>query len=234
MEPEVLYEDQWCVAVNKPHNCVVHQSKFVGTTTGLSLVEIVRQSYPSAVLVHRLDNKTAGIVLFAKEAKYITDFQQIWNNKDNCQKRYLALVRGHLMDDGTINSPVKNERGNYKEAETHFRTLLTLERPYEIKPYPTARYSIVEFSPTTGRWHQIRLHANKIAHPIIGDPKHGNRHHNHYFIDELNEERLFLQAFKLEFFHPFLQQKILIQVKLSEVFLNFLTEVEIEQLIATI
>ena len=227
MECDLLYEDEWCFVVNKAHNVLVHHSAYAGTSDEQSLVEFWRNRFPTAVLVHRLDRKTAGIVLFAKEKEYAAPFQRLWQNEEQTRKKYLALVRGHLNENGIVDTPVKNERGNSKEACTHYTTLLTLERPFPIVPYPSARYSIVEFELLTGRWHQLRQHANKIAHPIIGDPKHGNRHHNHYFQEHLDEHRMFLQAHSLQFNHPFTNKEVCIQIdQLSDPFKHFLTSAE--------
>jgi hypothetical protein len=84
------------------------------------------------------------------------------------------------------------------------------------QPYETSRYSLVEFTPKTGRMHQLRIHANKISHPIIGDPKYGNRHHNHMFIEKFGIDKLFLHAKSLEFEHPITNEKLKIQVEVPD------------------
>ena len=62
--------------------------------------------------------------------------------------------------------------------------------------------------PVTGRTHQLRIHANKIAHPIIGDHKYGNRHHNRMFEEKLKFPNLFLHCKENVFTHPFSKEKI--------------------------
>jgi tRNA pseudouridine65 synthase len=126
------------------------------------------------------------------------------------------LVRGHISDEGIIDSPVKNERGNYKDALTHFRCLYQIELLIPVQPYPTARYSLVEFLPKTGRMHQLRIHANKISHPIIGDPKYGNRHHNHMFIDHFGLNQLFLHAKSLKFIHPMTNDEVEVRAPIPD------------------
>ena len=88
------------------------------------------------------------------------------------------------------------------------------EKDFSIPPYPTSRYSLVLMQPQTGRTHQLRIHANKISHPIIGDHKYGNRHHNHYFSDELGLSNLFLHAYRLCFKHPITGNQLNIKAKL--------------------
>lgn len=212
----VLFEDEWCLVVYKPNNLIVHHSYYARNIEETSLTDLVReQGWTKACPVHRLDRKTSGLILFAKQAAWVTDFQSLFVN-GTIEKKYLALLRGHLEEAGEIDSPVKNDRGNYKEAKTRFRCLEHFERDYVIPPYEQQRYSLVEMIPVTGRMHQLRIHANKIAHPIINDPKYGNRHHNHYFQDKLGIGELFLHAYRLKFMHPFTNEEIRLQAALPD------------------
>ncbi|MNK22618.1 tRNA pseudouridine synthase C [compost metagenome] len=220
---KVVFEDTHCLVVCKPNNLIVHHSYYARNIEETSLTDLLReQGYPDASPVHRLDRKTSGLILFAKKAEWVVAFQRLFENGE-IEKKYLALLRGHLPDSGTIDSPVKNDRGNYKEALTHFRCLEQFDRDYVIPPYEKQRYSLVEMSPVTGRMHQLRIHANKIAHPIINDPKYGNRHHNHYFQEMLGIHELFLHAHSLKLKQPFSDQLIELEEPLPdfwEVFLD--------------
>jgi tRNA pseudouridine65 synthase len=194
--------------VNKPSNLIVHHSSFARNIEETSLTDLVREKgFPNASPVHRLDRKTSGCLLFSKEKEFVSTFQQLFES-DQIEKKYTALVRGWLPESGVIDSPVKNERGNYKEALTLFKTIELLELPFAFSKYPTQRYSLVELSPKTGRYHQLRIHCAKIGHPIINDPKHGDRHHNHFFENELGITNLFLHAEELNFIHPFINKKV--------------------------
>jgi tRNA pseudouridine65 synthase len=187
------------------------------------MVELLKQhGFQTPIPVHRLDRKTSGLLLFAKRASDVSAFQQLFEAQ-KIEKTYVALMRGHVPETGTIDSPVKNDRGNYKEALTHYRCLEHLERDFPIPPYEKQRYSIVELIPKTGRMHQLRIHANKIAHPIINDPKYGNRHHNHYFQDVLGIQELFLHAVTLCFIHPFTDQQISLNAAFPTFWNPFLT-----------
>lgn len=218
----VLYEDEQCLVVFKPGNLIVHHSYYARNIEEISLTDLLRgQGYPDASPVHRLDRKTSGLILFAKRSLWVAAFQQLFESGE-IEKKYLALLRGHLPDSGTIDTPVKNDRGNYKEALTHYRCLERFERDYVIQPYEKQRYSLVEMSPVTGRMHQLRIHANKIAHPIINDPKYGNRHHNHYFQDVLGIHELFLHAHRLKFKQPFTGQLIELEEPLPDFWNRFL------------
>lgn len=224
MELNVLFEDDWCFIVNKPSNLIVHHSYYARNIEETSLTDSIREAgWMEACPVHRLDRKTSGLVLFAKKKEWVSTFQQLFEEK-RIEKKYLALCRGFVPASGVIDTPVKNDRGNYKEAETHFICLKQFERPYIIPPYASQRYSLVEFSPITGRMHQLRIHANKLAHPIINDPKYGNRHHNHYFEQELGISELFLHAHQLQFQHPFSEEVVNVQAQLPACWNRFLDE----------
>lgn len=219
---KIVYEDEQCLVVSKPNNLIVHHSYYARNIDETALTDLIReQGWQEACPVHRLDRKTSGLLLFAKKAEWVVDFQRLFET-GAIEKKYLALLRGHLEESGEIDSPVKNDRGNYKEAKTRFKCLKHFERDYVIPPYEKQRYSLVEMIPVTGRMHQLRIHANKIAHPIINDPKYGNRHHNHYFQNELGIDELFLHAHSLSFKHPFTNELIHLEAPLPafwEIFL---------------
>jgi tRNA pseudouridine65 synthase len=222
MEVRVLYEDDQCLVVCKPNNLIVHHSYYARNIEETSLTDLIReQGWSEACPVHRLDRKTSGLILFAKKAEWVADFQQLFET-GGIEKKYVALLRGHVEVEGVIDSPVKNERGNYKEALTKFHCLEHFERDYLIPPYEKQRYSLVEMSPITGRMHQLRIHANKIAHPIINDPKYGNRHHNHYFQETLGLHELFLHAHSLKFKQPFSGEWIDLKAPLPDFWNQFL------------
>jgi tRNA pseudouridine65 synthase len=199
---EILYEDEFYVFVNKPNNLLVHHSHYARNIEENSLMELLPSQGIEAYPIHRLDRKTSGVLALAKKKEFVAPFQ-LAMEQNRVEKTYHALVRGHITASGTVDSPVKNDRGNYKDALTHFRCIKQFELEIPVTPYPTARYSLVEFKPKTGRMHQLRIHANKISHPIIGDPKYGNRHHNHMFIEKWGIDFLFLHAQTLDFEHPF-------------------------------
>ncbi len=71
--------------------------------------------------------------------------------------------------------------------------------------------------------HQLRKHMNKFSHPIIGDPKYGNRHHNHMFIEVLNISNLFLHAKSLTFFHPVTKKELTIKADFPQFWSRMLT-----------
>jgi tRNA pseudouridine65 synthase len=128
-------------------------------------------------------------------------------------KTYHAVVRGWVHDAGVIDHPVrdKDEQGEPKEAMTKYSPLAQAELPFAVGRYSTARYTLLEVQPVTGRRHQIRKHLKHIAHPIVGDTTHGRGEHNRLFRDKFDCHRLLLQARSLAFRHPFTGEKVLLE-----------------------
>ncbi len=209
----ILYEDDFVIAVAKPNNMLVHHSFMARnqseeqTLVGSLQEKFGKQFFP----IHRLDRKTSGIVLCAKQKEFVSEFQALFIT-DQIQKVYYGIVRGFSPKNGSIDSPVKGRDANvHKEALTLYKTLNHITLPIAVKPFPESRYSLIKLVPKTGRMHQLRIHMNKLNHPLIGDPKYGDRFHNRMFQTEFDMHNLFLHASSLSFLHPFLQKEIIVQ-----------------------
>lgn len=209
---EVCFEDDYILAINKPNNVLVHHSSMARNQSDeKSLIQLLFDEYEHPFYpVHRLDRKTSGILLFAKQKEYVASFQELFVS-NQIQKIYYGIVRGHIAESGKIDTPVKGRDANvHKEALTYFKQLKTVELDIPVHPYDNSRYSLVELTPKTGRLHQLRIHLNKISHPLIGDPKYGDRFHNRMFETEFDCSNMFLHAKQLDFIHPFTEEKLLI------------------------
>ena len=90
-----------------------------------------------------------------------------------------------------------------RRALTHVRCLSRIELPTAVGRYATARYSLVECRPRSGRRHQIRRHLKHLRHPIIGDANYGDGAHNRFFRETLGIGGLLLAATRLRLRHPF-------------------------------
>ena len=209
----ILYEDDFMIAVSKPNNMLVHHSHMaINNADEQTLVGLLKETLDKQVFpVHRLDRKTSGIVLCAKQKEFVADFQALFAS-NQIQKMYYGIVRGFSPESGVIDSPVKGRDANvHKEALTHYETLAMVTLPIAVQPFPESRYSLIKLLPKTGRMHQLRIHMNKISHPLIGDPKYGDRFHNRMFQAEFDMHNLFLHATSLSFQHPYLKKKISIE-----------------------
>lgn len=213
MSLEIIFEDDYILCVNKPNNVLVHHA-FLSRNVGDedSLLQLIDKQLGIKVYpIHRLDRKTSGLILLAKEKEYVSKFQELFTTKQ-IQKTYFGVVRGFSPETKTIDSPVKGRDANvHKEALTYLKTLANVTLNIPVKPYDSSRYSLVEFLPQTGRMHQLRVHSNKISHPLIGDAKYGDKNHDTMFAENFGWENLFLHAGKLEFTHPFSSEKMILK-----------------------
>ena len=217
MKIEILFEDAYIIIVNKPNNVLIHNSYYARNIKDKTLLDLLKEQfnvdfYP----VHRIDRKTSGILVLAKQKEDVSVFQDLFNS-NTIKKEYLGVVRGFVNGKYHITSPVKNaDTKVYKDAETFCEPLQTKQLDIAVQPYESSRYSLVLLKPTTGRMHQLRIHMNKISHPIVGDYKYGDRFHNRMFENEFNFNNLFLHAHSITFTHPKTLENIEIQAELPK------------------
>lgn len=217
---EVLFKDEHFIAVNKPSGYHVHPHEDPQHRVSRDLIclYLVRKIARQHVFpVHRLDAGTSGVLLFALSSPAAREMSALFT-KRLTHKTYRAVVRGYVPPEGDIQIPLElDSTGEKVEARTSFRRLATKEFDIAVgKKFPTARYSLVEVKPHTGRFHQIRRHFNRISHPLLGDAVHGDSHHNRFFRNDLHIAGLCLHASSLGFEHPFTQQNTLIRAPLTE------------------
>ncbi|MDB2385542.1 pseudouridine synthase [Polaribacter sp.] len=204
MNLDIIFEDEWLLCVNKPNNMVVHHAYFSRNVIDeMSLLQFVEKEKNIKVFpIHRLDRRTSGIILLAKQKEYVAEFQKLFE-ANKIEKKYYGVVRGFSPEEKLIDAPVKGkDKKEYKDAITLLKTLDNITLDIPVKPYDTSRYSLVELIPKTGRTHQLRIHTYKNNHPLVGDTKYGDINHNAMFVKEFQMDNLFLHAGKLEFQHP--------------------------------
>jgi tRNA pseudouridine32 synthase/23S rRNA pseudouridine746 synthase len=193
---EIVYEDEWIVAVNKPHGVL----SVPGIVGGTSVQQWLREEYlhtNELFVVHRLDMSTSGLLVAAKSMEVYKALQVSFASR-NVKKEYLALLDGvPAVASGTINLPLaadyedrprqKVDLAGGKEAVTHYSVLRVVE-------YDGRQCALVCFEPITGRTHQLRVHAaykEGLNLPIVGDTLYGRW-----------ASRLMLHAATLHFVHP--------------------------------
>lgn len=221
MELDVLYQDDRFVAINKPAGLLVHRSSIASDATEFALQltrdQLGREVHP----IHRLDRKTSGVLLFAFDLEALKLLQQEFN-QEKVQKSYLALVRGYVDHEGTINYDLTNDKGKVQSAITRYKCIEQFEINKPFGRHITSRYSLVEALPQTGRMHQIRKHFAHIFHPIIGDRPHGCNKQNRFFKEEFELTEMLLHAHFYSFQHPVTDQEIKIEAPLRKEFLRIL------------
>ncbi|MDR6563374.1 MULTISPECIES: pseudouridine synthase [unclassified Arcicella] len=220
----ILFQDEHFVAINKPHNLLVHRSSIAADESVFALQLLRDQLNCWVSPCHRLDRKTSGVLLFALSAEADKEVKKQFE-AHTIQKKYLALVRGYLPETGMTDRPLEREKGGFQDAITHFRCLQQVELQIEVSRYPTSRYSLAEISPETGRMHQIRRHFAQLRHYLIGDKTYGECKHNKMFEEKFDLHTMLLHAQELVFTHPFTQESTRIIAPMNEEFTRILAAI---------
>jgi tRNA pseudouridine32 synthase/23S rRNA pseudouridine746 synthase len=187
---EIIYQDDAFIAVDKPTGLLSVPGR--GPDKQDCCYSRVLEQFPEALMVHRLDMDTSGLILFARSLEVQRALSLQFERRE-IQKTYVALIEGLLeQDEGMVDYPMRKDmeqrlppkhivdcvRG--KKAVTEWKVLERL-----------ARTTRVALFPKTGRSHQLRVHMQSIGHPIVGDNIYG-----------VAGERLMLHAQSVELPHP--------------------------------
>lgn len=218
---EILYKDDFLIAVNKPHGLLVHRSSIANDTTEFALQKLRDQIGMTVYPAHRLDRKTGGVLLFSLDKETDRLAQTLFAEK-KIDKRYWAILRGFCPDKGVIDYPLLKENRTSQNAITHFHRLAQAEIEVPHGKFPTSRYSLVEANPETGRMHQLRRHFAHILYPIIGDRPHGCNKQNKLWKERFAMDTMLLHATSLSFQHPHSGETIEIKADLQPEFLRVL------------
>ena len=193
--PEVLYEDEWLMVVNKPAGMLSVPGKND---------EPSAESLLGAKAVHRLDQDTSGLLVLAKTPEVYKELQAYFQRRD-IHKRYEALVVKNegvkeLMNEGEISLPLlpnPYDRPRQMVNWEHGKVAITRYVVRERRADGTVK---VDFYPLTGKTHQLRVHAahpEGLNAPIVGDRLYGKV-----------GERLMLHAAEIRFIHPITQKEM--------------------------
>ncbi|WP_336282657.1 tRNA pseudouridine(65) synthase TruC [Cronobacter dublinensis] len=227
MSLEILWQDEWLVAVNKPSGWLVHRS-WLDRDEKVVVMQTVRDQIGQHVFTaHRLDRPTSGVLLMGLSSEVGRLLSQQFEHHQ-IQKRYHAIVRGWLTENAVLDYPLVEELDKIadkfarqdKEAQpavTHYRGLATTTQPVAVGRYDSVRYSLVEMLPQTGRKHQLRRHMAHLRHPIIGDSKHGDLRQNRAAAEHFGCNRLMLHASELALTHPVTGEPLVIRAGLDDV-----------------
>ncbi|MDO8990210.1 MAG: RluA family pseudouridine synthase [Sideroxyarcus sp.] len=188
--PELVFHDDSLLVVNKPSGLLAVPGR--GADKQDCLSARLQQNFPDALVVHRLDMSTSGLMVFARGAEMQRCLSRMFHERE-VGKRYVAVVAGRLEPEiGEVDLPIAADWPNRPlrmiDAEIG-KPSLTRYRSLGF----SADTSRVELEPVTGRTHQLRVHMAAIGHPILGDALYG---------DADSAPRLLLHAARLEFSHP--------------------------------
>lgn len=186
----LIYQDEYLLVANKPAGLLAVPGRGEDKQDCLSFR--LQQNFPDALIVHRLDMSTSGLMIFARGAEMQKLLSLVFQERE-VEKRYVAVVAGKLeAETGEINLPIAADWPNRPlqviDAESG-KPSLTRYRVLGLEAGNTR----VELEPVTGRTHQLRVHMKAIGHPILGDALYG---------DAASAPRLQLHASMLKLLHP--------------------------------
>ena len=206
MPLDILYEDDYIIALNKPPHMPVHPSleHFNDSlSNGLKFyfdsINLKRKIRP----INRLDKDTSGIVLFAK-------FPFIQYSLQNYNKEYITIVNGRIENDGVIDKPIARKNNSIIErcVSDEGKNAITEYKVLKNFSISNKEYTMLRCILHTGRTHQIRVHFSFIGHSILGDTLYGKKSN---LID-----RQALHASKITFLHPVTKKEISISCTLPD------------------
>lgn len=193
----VVIETPEYLVINKPHGLAVHG----GSGVSLGAIELLRAAYENnnLELVHRLDKDTSGCLLVAKRKSFLRRAHALFRDK-KVKKHYMALLVGRWQGSKQkiVKSALQKNRlssgervvassDEGKASQTVFQLIENFDNCCLVSAYPK-----------TGRTHQIRVHAEEIGQPIVGDKKYGYKLPA-YLAQQLSSRRMFLHARSLSF-----------------------------------
>lgn len=214
---EILYRDEHLIAINKPSGLLVHKSFYSGEADTYAIQELKKQIGQKVYPVHRLDRKTSGVLLFTLDKEMLKIMSDVFAARA-VEKKYIAILRGWAKEEETIDYDLINENEVKQNAVTRYRRLQTSEIDLPFLKHQTSRYCLVEATPETGRFHQLRKHFKHILHPILGCRKHGCNKQNKLWLQTFGINKMTLHAHQLIFNHPNSGEKIIINAPIDDEF----------------
>jgi tRNA pseudouridine32 synthase/23S rRNA pseudouridine746 synthase len=201
---DIIYQDEALLIVDKPAKLLSVPGRGPDKQDCL-ISRLISQGYSDALIVHRLDYATSGVMVVARSKPMHKALSILFQNRE-ISKSYQAVVWGKMKAaQGTINQPLRCDWENRplqivdyewgKNAITHWQVTEQTENASRIMLYPE-----------TGRSHQLRVHLQWFEHPICGDQFYA-------FGDALNHSpRLCLHAQTLGFIHPTTNQEMAFEI----------------------
>ena len=190
-----LHVDDACIVVAKPAGLLAVPGR--GEHMQDCVSARVQAAWPDALVVHRLDMSTSGLMLFARGLAAQRALNQAFAQRE-VHKRYIAVVHGRVADaQGEIDLPLGADWPNRPLQKVDPALGKPSLTRYRVLAHDaTAHTTRVELEPVTGRAHQLRVHLQAIGHPVIGDAL--------YAPAQVRDmaARLLLHATSLQFAHP--------------------------------
>ncbi|MBS1745717.1 MAG: RluA family pseudouridine synthase [Bacteroidetes bacterium] len=169
MKPEIIFEDDVLVAINKPSGLLSIPDR---EGKEISLKKILLEKYGEIFTVHRLDKATSGVIVFAKDETTHAVLSQLFESRET-EKIYFGLVQGSLSPaTGRITEPIMQHSSGNGKMVLHAKGKPSVTEYEVVEDFK--RFSWVKFKILTGRTHQIRIHSQFTGHSIVCDELYGN------------------------------------------------------------
>ena len=191
----LIHIDRSLIVVDKPTRLLSVPGR--GPDKQDCLVTRLQVEFPDALIVHRLDYDTSGLIVLARGKAMHRELSILFQER-RVEKRYVAVVEGKPEQEcGEIDLPLIVDWPNRPLHKVDFEIGKPSLTRFQVTAYDSERHtSRVALVPETGRTHQLRVHMQSLGHPILGDP---------LYADEKAREksdRLLLHAVYLSFVHP--------------------------------
>jgi tRNA pseudouridine32 synthase/23S rRNA pseudouridine746 synthase/23S rRNA pseudouridine1911/1915/1917 synthase len=209
---EIIYEDDDIIIVDKPAGLLTVKTETDKTRTAkYILTDYIRKgnykSRKQIYVVHRLDQWTSGVLIFAKSEEVKEKLQDQW---DKTEKKYLAIVHGHLKEKEGVISSYLAENKMFVVYSTNDKVKGKLSHTAYKVVKESGNLSLLEINLLTGRKNQIRVHMADQGHPIVGDRKYGK--------GDDGFKRLALHAKSISFLHPVTGKQMFFETKMPAYF----------------
>jgi RluA family pseudouridine synthase len=210
---KILYDDRDIIVIDKRSGLLSVKANYEAEKKVHHLLtNYVRKGNPKSkrqlFVVHRLDRGTSGVLIFAKSFQIREKLAAQW---EGVEKKYIAVVHGHLIEKGGIIDSFLAQGDNYKmQSVIHPKDGTFARTQYKVLN-ESMGYSLLEIKLLTGKKNQIRVHLSEKGHPIVGDKKYSRD----------AKGRLALHAWSIRFNHPFNNQEMSFESKMPEYFATF-------------
>ncbi len=204
--PEIVYQDNWLLVVNKPSGLLSVPGR--GDDKQDCLLTRLQRDFPDAIIVHRLDMSTSGLMILARNKNTERALSILFQQR-KVKKEYIAVTSGKLApSQGMVELPLLSDWPNRPRQKVDFVHGKPSQTGYKVLQYDSAKdCSRLALYPVTGRSHQLRVHMQTLGYPILGDELYANKK----IIAQ--SSRLLLHASQLEFVHPHSKQKMVFHSK---------------------